>query len=109
MRTDEGFRTGLQTFLSRKFPRAVVIQYDRSWLRLAKSGTVIYVNGSKKYNKGSGWYDLDESAYRDIIAKENSYQAIILGQPELTFILPKNTVHHIFGQEPKLQSQAKES
>ena len=43
---------GCKTFLSRKFPRAVVIQYDRSWLRLEKSGTVIYVNGSKKYNKG---------------------------------------------------------
>jgi hypothetical protein len=65
------------------------------------------VNGSKKYDKGSGWYDLDESVYKDLIAKENSYQAIILGQPEVTFILSKNTVYHIFSQQPKLQSQAK--
>jgi hypothetical protein len=47
------------------------------------------VNGSKKYDKGSGWYDLDESVYKGLIAKENSYQAIILGQPEVTFIFPK--------------------
>ena len=40
----------------------------------------MYVNGSKKHDKGSGWYDLDESVYKDLIAKENSYQAIILGQ-----------------------------
>jgi hypothetical protein len=92
LRTDEGFGIGLQSFLSKKFPGTVVTQYNRSWLRLEKSGTVIYVNGSKKHDKSSGWYDLDESVYRDLIAKENSYQAIVLGQPEVTFILPKNTV-----------------
>ena len=35
----------------------------------------------------------------------NSYQAIILGSPNTTFVLSKKTVEKIFGSQPKLENQ----
>ena len=38
---------------------------------------------------------------------DNSYQAIILGEPTTAFVLPKSIVQDIFGAQPKRQSQGK--
>jgi hypothetical protein len=67
----------------------VIKEYKRSWLLIEDSGTLICVNGSKIHGESSGWYDLDESIYKTIIATENSYLAIVFGRPEDTFVLPK--------------------
>ena len=102
----EGFREDLKKFLERRFSHVVIKQYRRSWLRFGDTGTQICVNGSKRYDKNRGWYDLDESIYNTIIA-EKSYLAIIFGHPETTFVLPSTVIYDIFNDLPKLESESK--
>ena len=65
------------------------------------------MNGSKKHDTDTGWYDLDESIYNTLTSADNAYQAIILGEPKTTFVLSKNVVKDIFSAHSKLQSQGK--
>ena len=65
------------------------------------------MNGSKKHDKGTGWYDLDESIYNTLMSADNAYQAIIIGEPKTTFGPSKNVVKDIFSAQSKLQGQGK--
>jgi hypothetical protein len=105
--TEGGFREELQILLEKWYPHTVIKEYKRSWLLIEDSGTLISVNGSKIHGESSGWYDLDESIYKTIIATENSYLAIVFGRPEDTFVLPKRLVQDIFSHQPKMERELK--
>ena len=104
---DEGYTANLYKYLVTTFPHSNLKQDKRSWLKFDKTGTLLYVNGSKKHDTDTGWYDLDESIYNTLTSADNAYQAIILGEPKTTFVLSKNVVKDIFSAHSKLQSQGK--
>ena len=77
----------------------------RSWLRFRSSGITLYVNGSKKHEKGEeGWYDLEQDIFLSLINSPSSYYAVVLGDPSKTFVIPVNVVNDIFGNQPTIRS-----
>jgi hypothetical protein len=104
---DEGYTANLYEYLVTTFPNSNLKQDKRSWLKFDKTETLLYVNGSKKHDADTGWYDLDESIYNTLMSADNAYQAIILGDPKTTFVLSKNIIKDIFSVQSKLQRQNK--
>jgi MoxR-like ATPase len=77
----------------------------RSWLQFKSSGITLYVNGSKKHERGNGgWYDLEQDIFLSLIHKPSSYYAVVLDEPSKTFVLPMNVVNDIFGNQPTVGS-----
>ncbi len=62
----------------------------------------MYINASSVYKNGNGWYDLDESAYTEII-KNRGFGLFILGGPEKTFVLPSDFIRNTFDEGLKIK------
>jgi hypothetical protein len=78
----------------------------RNWIRFAKSNTLVYVNASKEYpgspNRNHGWYDFSKRTYDELVSDKttyDSYCAILLGTPEMVFVLSKDDIRKIFDEQ----------
>ncbi len=77
----------------------------RSWLRLRLSGSIMYVNGSKEYDREKdGWYDLEKEIFLELTKSPSSYYALVLGDPSKTFVIPSYIVKDIFANEATIVS-----
>jgi len=67
----DGYTANLYKYLITTFPHVNLKQDKRSWLKFDKTGTLLYVNGSKKHDTDTGWYDLDESIYNSLASADS--------------------------------------
>ena len=97
----------LEYYIKEKYPN-VIFTHDTPtspWIEFTEFGSKLYVNSSKEYKNNTGWYDLNDSIYNRIIDSKNSFIAVILGEPEKTFIFPQEKTLQIFNEENKLDNK----
>lgn len=80
----------------------------RSWLQFSRAGSILYVNGSKKHEKGDeGWYDLEKDIFEDLLNNSHSYYIILLGDVLTTFVIPSNVLKDIFSSQYTIENWIK--
>jgi hypothetical protein len=58
-----------------------------------RSGAIVHVRGARL----SGFYYLQEEAYKDIVDNANRFFAVVFGNPETTFVFSKEDLKSFFG------------
>lgn len=71
------------------------------------SGIIIHVWGSIVLKDARGFYYLQEKDLKDIIENERQFFAAVFGEPENTFVFPKEAVKQFFGSYPLTLQEGK--
>ena len=93
------FAPRLKEYLEANYSVNVKKSWGRGRLSFP-SGTIIHVRGSKVLQDDRGFYYLQERDQKDIIEKGKRFFVVVFGEPENSFVFPKEAVKTIFSGYP---------
>jgi hypothetical protein len=73
------------------------------------SGTIVHVRGSIILKDERGFYYLQEEDQKDIVENDRRFLAAVFGNPEKTFVFPKEARKTLFGSYPLTLQEGKKT
>jgi hypothetical protein len=96
---DGDFAPRLQEYLENIYSIKVDKSSGRAHLSFP-SGAIAHVRGSIILKDRRGFYNLQEEDYKDIVNNTNRFFAVVLGDPEKTFVFPREGLKTFFDGHP---------
>src|SRR5947199_1342313 len=93
------FAPRLQDYLKNVYSIKVDKSSGRAHLSFP-SGAIAHVRGSIILKDRRGFYNLQEEDYKDIVNNTNRFFAVVLGDPEKTFVFPREGLKTSFDGHP---------